>query len=599
MAPDDGIAPVLVLGPLLRYAGETEATIWVETDRPCQVEVLGHTARTFEVTGHHYALVVITGLRPGTEYAYQVTLNGTTRWPLPDPAFGPSVLRTLDPGGPLRLVFGSCRVAELPPPRHRDRARPERQHGSDAVVALAHGLAGKPRGSWPDSMLLIGDQVYADEPGPATRQFIEDRRDPAQPPGYEVADFEEYSALYREAWSAPAVRWLLSVVPTIMIFDDHDVHDDWNTSAAWRREFRARPWWQQRITAAYTSYWIYQHLGNLSPAELGKDDVWRQVREAADATPVLGDLAVRADAQVDGIRWSVRRDFGRVRVVVIDSRSRRVVDDDGRRLMVDEAEWQWVTESSGAGRNSAGRNSASRNSASRNNGGFDHLVLATSLPLLLPHSIHSLEAWNEAVCAGAWGSRLRPAGERLRQAVDLEHWAAFGASFRAFEELLSDLAGGRSTAAGPSTSASPPPASITVISGDIHHHYLAAVDLPGEPSPGTAEAPGTAVYQAVCSPIHNLLPGKLRIAHRLVTSRFGGLITTAAARLAGVPAPRVRWRVTDGPWFSNMLAELSFDGRRARIRFDRAVPDGSGTADVGGPPGLELACEVELTRPGS
>jgi hypothetical protein len=548
---------VLVLGPLLRYIGETEATIWVEADRPCRVEVLGHAARTFEVAGHHYALVVVTGLRPGSEHAYQVTLDGTVRWPLPDPGFGPSVLRTLDPGGPRRLAFGSCRVAELPPPRRPRRAGRERDHGSDALDALANGLAGRPRESWPDSLLLIGDQVYADEPGPATREFIGEHRDPREPPGYEVADFEEYCALYREAWSAPAVRWLLSVVPTIMIFDDHDVHDDWNTSGAWRREFRAKPWWPARIAGAFMSYWLYQHLGNLSPAELGEDDVWRQVQEGDDAALVLRDLAVRADARAGGIRWSVRRDFGAVRVVVIDSRSRRVVDDDRRRLMVDEAEWQWVIESSSAG-------------------GFDHLVLATSLPLLLPRGIHSLEAWNEAVCAGAWGNRLRSAAERLRQAVDLEHWAAFGASFRAFETLLVDLASGSAGR----------PASITIISGDIHHHYLAAVSLPpGPPS-------GTTVYQAVCSPLHNLLPEKLRFGHRLATSGFGALITTAAARLARVPAPRIRWRVTDGPWFANMLAELRYDGRQARIRFDRTVPDGSGI------PALDPACEVELTPAG-
>jgi hypothetical protein len=554
MAPDDG-GPVLVLGPLLRYIGETEATIWVETDRSCQVEVLGHAAPTFEVAGHHYGLVVVTGLRPGTEYAYQVVLGETVRWPEPGSGFGPSVLRTPDPGGPRRLVFGSCRVAELPPPRRRHRALRGREHGSDAMAALAHRLARKPPGSWPHSMLLIGDQVYADETGPATRRFITGRRDPREPPGYEVADFEEYCALYREAWSDPAVRWLLSVVPTVMIFDDHDVHDDWNTSGAWRREFRAKPWWQPRVVGAYMSYWIYQHLGNLSPADLGKDDLWRQVQELDDAAPVLRDMALRADTQDGGIRWSVRRDFGNVRVVVIDSRSRRVVDDDTRRLMVDEAEWEWVTASSA--------------------GDFDHLVLATSLPLLLPHGIHSLEAWNEAVCAGAWGNRFRAAGERLRQAVDLEHWAAFGASFTAFEKLLADLADG---------SAGPPPASVTVISGDIHHNYLAAVDLPG------AASSGTVVHQAVCSPIHNLLPERLRLGHWLVTSRFGDLLTTAAARLAGAPTPQVRWRVTDGPWFTNMLAEMSYDGRQARIRFDRTVPGASST------PNLEQACQLELTR---
>lgn len=52
----------LLLGPLLRYAGETEALVWVETDSPCSVEVLDCRARTFEVEGHHYAIVHCAGL---------------------------------------------------------------------------------------------------------------------------------------------------------------------------------------------------------------------------------------------------------------------------------------------------------------------------------------------------------------------------------------------------------------------------------------------------------------------------------------------------------------------------------------------------------
>jgi hypothetical protein len=42
-----------VLGPALRYAGETEALIWVETDAPCTVKVLGCESRTFCLEGHH------------------------------------------------------------------------------------------------------------------------------------------------------------------------------------------------------------------------------------------------------------------------------------------------------------------------------------------------------------------------------------------------------------------------------------------------------------------------------------------------------------------------------------------------------------------
>jgi hypothetical protein len=49
--PENGAAARLVVGPLLRYVDETAATIWVETDRACQVEILGHQVRTFEVAG--------------------------------------------------------------------------------------------------------------------------------------------------------------------------------------------------------------------------------------------------------------------------------------------------------------------------------------------------------------------------------------------------------------------------------------------------------------------------------------------------------------------------------------------------------------------
>jgi phosphodiesterase/alkaline phosphatase D-like protein len=500
--------------------GETEATIWVETDQACEVEILGHRARTFEVAGHHYALVVADGLRPGTEHEYQVALDGVVRWPPRDSGwpFGPSVLRTLDPERPPRIAFGSCRSPGT--------------DGPDALSGYAMGLRGQPPASRPDILLLIGDQVYADEVGPATRRFIEQRRDPSKPPGYEVAGFAEYCFLYREAWSEPAVRWLLSVVPTAMIFDDHDVHDDWNISAAWLREFGAKPWWDARIRGAYLSYWIYQHIGNLSPAELAQDELWRRVAEP-------GDFAARLARAVPGIRWSFRRTFGRVRVIVIDSRSARVLDE-GKRLMVNEAEWRWVTESA--------------------SGDWDHVVLATSLPLLLPRGIHAMEAWSEAVCAGAWGKRLARAGERVRQAADLDHWAAFGRSFAEFERLLAGLADGTA-------------ASITVISGDVHHSYLARVDLP------------TPVYQAVCSPMRNMLPRRFQRVQRLTTSRAGELISRVLAGLAGAGQPGIRWRITRGPWFFNMLSFLEFDGRKARIRMLRTAQDLS----------LHSVCETELS----
>jgi hypothetical protein len=187
--------------------------------------------------------------------------------------------------------------------------------------------------------------------------------------------------------------------------------------------------------------------------------------------------------------------------------------------------------------------------------------------------IHGLEAWNEAACGGAWGNRLARVGERIRRELDLEHWAAFGTSFGQFEQLLTGLATGTHGR---------PPASVSVLGGDIHHSYLAAVDFPGA-------RPRSAVYQAVCSPIHNVLPDRFRRGHQLTTSRPGSVAGRGSARLAGVRRPRIRWRITRGSWFHNMLSVLEFDGRQARIRFDRTVSDQSGI------PHLQPVCEAELS----
>src|SRR5918994_6514578 len=85
--------PSLVLGPLLRYVGETEAVLWVETDSACEVEILGSRERTFCVCDHHYALVCCGDLERGSWHEYEVRLDGERVWPRAD-GFPPSAFRT-------------------------------------------------------------------------------------------------------------------------------------------------------------------------------------------------------------------------------------------------------------------------------------------------------------------------------------------------------------------------------------------------------------------------------------------------------------------------------------------------------------------------
>jgi hypothetical protein len=522
----------IVLGPMLRYVSTTEATIWLETDGPCEVEILGRTARTAHLGGRHYAMVVLRDLPPDTATPYDVALDGETRWPPPGTDFPPSLIRTLPEEGSLLVAWGSCRVARPHhPPYNLDIDDHPEGVGVDALYALGLRLRTEPAPQWPHLLLLIGDQVYADEVSPQTREAIRARRDIRTPPGEEVLDVEEYTMLYHESWSDPPTRWLLSTVPTAMMFDDHDVHDDWNTSEAWVADMRATSWWHERIVAGLSTYWIYQHLGNLSPDELEANELWRAIRAADDGAPLLRAFAEDADRDQGGGLWTFGRRLGGTQLVVLDGREGRVLQD-GRREMIDEDEWAWLE------RQLAGEP--------------DHVLIAGTLPVLLAPTLHWLEAWNEAVCDGAWGRWAIGLGERLRRALDLEHWAAFQRSFHRLIDLV--IATGSREAA---------PASIVMLGGDVHQSYLERVSFRSQ------DRVRSQVYQAVCSPFRNQLGARERRALRF--ARRSRLMRALARRLAlsaGVTEPAIRWDVVQDPTWRNQLGWLELDGRRLELTIE-------------------------------
>ena len=560
-ASDGKAATGLQLGPLLRHVGERDATIWLETTGACTVTVCAGavvaTDRTFQVAGHHYAICVVTGLEPASSVPYSIELDGRPVWPLPDSPFPPSRIRTLGTGTPVRILFGSCR-------------EPEDEHGDpandpDVLSVYANRMASQAHEEWPDVVLMLGDQVYADDPSPAMKRLIRDRRANRPGPTDEVVDYDEYAALYAEAWGRPEVRWLLSTLPSAMMFDDHDVRDDWNTSHAWRMDMQATRWWAGRITAALMSYWVYQHLGNLSPDGLRSNTTLAAIRSAPDGEDVLRSFALAADREADGAKgtmWSFRRDLGRVRLLVIDSRCGRMLAD-GRHSMVGEQEFRWIEEQV-------------------EDGGYDHLVVGTSVPWLLPRALHDLESWDEAIAAGRNGRAMARFGEWLRRAVDLEHWAAFRESFDRLTSLFGRI--GRGAHGGV------PPATICVLSGDVHHSYVAEATYP--------DAVASRVFQITCSPMHNTIPRVMRFVFRLGWSAKAAQATRFLGRMAGVPALPIGWRHPVGPLFGNELGLLAFDGRSASVTFERALPapalvpgERRGLPDEG----LAIAAELSLT----
>ena len=58
------------------------------------------------------------------------------------------------------------------------------------------------------------------------------------------------------------VRRLLANVPTYMIFDDHDVTDDWNLSFKWKERVSKSPLGKHVIANGLCAYWAFQGWGN-------------------------------------------------------------------------------------------------------------------------------------------------------------------------------------------------------------------------------------------------------------------------------------------------------------------------------------------------
>ena len=203
--------PDLVLGPLLRYVGETEASSGSRPTRParsrCSARASAPSAWRATTTRSSAAAAS----SPGTWHEYEVRLDGERVWPrgrrLPAER-----LPHLSEGDAAQVVFGSCRVAAPhEPPYSLRKDEDERGREIDALHTLAQRDARQPRER------VAGRAADARRPGLRRRGLARHARvhrergaTRASRPGSACVDFEEYTQLYRESWSDPTIRWLLS-----------------------------------------------------------------------------------------------------------------------------------------------------------------------------------------------------------------------------------------------------------------------------------------------------------------------------------------------------------------------------------------------------
>ena len=132
----------------------------------------------------------------------------------------------------------------------------------------------------------------------------------------------------------PHVARLLANVATYMIFDDHDVTDDWNLSKKWTNRVYSKPFGRQLVRNAVMSYAVFQGWGNDPVAyETGKSkEVLDEVEKIfAGNGPYPAAPTERIDTLVGvtGAAFGEQATFNYIvpspttKVIVLDTRTRR------------------------------------------------------------------------------------------------------------------------------------------------------------------------------------------------------------------------------------------------------------------------------------
>lgn len=144
--------------------------------------------------------------------------------------------------------------------------------------------------------------------------------------------------IFKQLWEAlPKVRRGLANVPTYMMFDDHEVTDDWYLNPMWRDRVLTNPLGRTTVRNGLVAYALFQGWGNdpvkfesgdnknlldeatklFPPNQVGPDDA------AGNTIDTLLGLHQRRPDEVPPVKWHYSVKGSRHLLVAIDNRTRR------------------------------------------------------------------------------------------------------------------------------------------------------------------------------------------------------------------------------------------------------------------------------------
>jgi phosphodiesterase/alkaline phosphatase D-like protein len=550
----------------VRAVDATSALIWVELLQATAVDLnvtpldqLGQdnvaqpsrtlTSKTVKVGSRYYAALQVNGLEPSTWYHYNVhaassfTLSSEAGRVLPLQCF-----RTFDRAEarqPLTLAYGSCRKLS--------------DGRKDALGAFGRWLVHhyeQRETLWPRFLLLIGDQIYADEPSATAVRFNSYLRGGAK-------TFSEFASLYEFAWTCDqSVRQALAVLPTFMICDDHEITNNWNNRPFWRAALLRYGHNERLLVDGLVAYWVYQAWGNLlsgaqdrsAPHDTPLYIMQEAARSGEDALEPLREVMRRAVYGETRLRWHYTVPTSPP-LFVTDARADREARFNKPIRRLDKNVTQKATRA--ADEETPARIMSHEQIEELKSWLQTHdtelVMLVSSVPVLLPPAIGLAEYIMgkriDPARSRSWRWPLRLLGhlqQKVANRVSFDHWAVFGATWK---EVVQLLASHRHD--------------ILVLSGDVHFSYSMEACVSN-----TLKSRSARLYQFVCSPFENHLGTRSR--RRILAqswcqrANYGGL-STRVRRLkdeVGCDATeRTNRRIHNNLLLGNTLAIVTFQPR--------------------------------------
>jgi phosphodiesterase/alkaline phosphatase D-like protein len=545
----------ILVGPLVRAVSSTCATIWVEISRASlvtlQVQSTSNPEQTFSVNlltlsvgGHFYAAPQLPSLLPFTLYTYKLIIS-TQDNSLPKSTISSDfyTFRTLPAKQALtgdvlipsdvtpseallRLAYGSCRKLA----------------NADADTLSAYGdwlleHVSEQERYWPQVLLLIGDQIYADQPPP-------DFQEASLPMGQEVArSFEDFAALYRYVWTnSQGIRYLLAHISTYMIFDDHEITNDWNLFPGWRVN-ALREGQEQLLIDGMVAYWIYQGWGNLLPENETPNpllEITRQAQQSGiDALERLRDCIREEVYGRTVLPWHYTIPTTPA-IFVSNARAERSTS-----FSSDEDEFCIST-----------RIMSSTQMESLKN--WLHMqphqpaLLVSSVPVLLPpliglaEYIMGIRPFQQSRFAFLRKLGLELARRQLRLAIgtSFDHWPTFAETWQELRQALLER-----------------PSDVLILSGDVHFSYAATARPLWQKRPFR-------LYQFVCSPFENELSKGNRLEILLQSFFARGIYSGLSTRILPMRKHVATAQITRRHLFQRAIAVVTL---QAKSRQDYAV----------------------------